>query len=244
MTKHDSPVPLYVQIKDYIRLNIQSGVYSVHQRVPSERQLAEQFKVNRLTVSKALNELAQEGLVYSRVGKGTFVSPAKIDQALQSLTSFTEDISSRGKKPSRRVLCAQIELANPEVAHALRLLPGAEVVALHRVRFADDLPIALEKAHIIYALCPDILEKHDFSRESLYGVLRTDYNLRLTHAYQTIEAQIAGEDERDALETDFGTPILRITRVTYTDDDRPVEYVRSSYRGDRYKFYTVLRQLD
>jgi GntR family transcriptional regulator len=104
MAKHDSPVPLYVQIKDYLRLNIQNGVFAVNERIPSERKLAEQFDVNRLTVSKALSELAQEGLIYSRVGKGTYVSPARIDQALQSLASFTEDMSSRGKKASSRVL--------------------------------------------------------------------------------------------------------------------------------------------
>ncbi len=96
--------------------------------------MAEQFSVNRLTVSKALTELAREGLVYSQVGKGTYVSPAKIDQMLQSLTSFTEDISRRGQKASSRVLYARVDPANAEVAKALSILPGAEVVVLHRVR--------------------------------------------------------------------------------------------------------------
>jgi len=112
------------------------------------------------------------------------------------------------------------------------------------VRMADALPIALERSHIIYALCPGILENHDFSRESLYQVLRKEYHLRLTHAHQSIEAQTAGEDEQAALEAEPCTPILRIARVTYNDSEQPIEYVRASYRGDRYKFYTVLRQLD
>jgi GntR family transcriptional regulator len=244
MTKHDSPIPLYVQIKDYIRLNIQNGVFAVNERIPSERQLAEQFSVNRLTVSKALSELAQEGLIYSSVGKGTYVSPTRIDQGLQSLTSFTDDMHSRGKQASSRVLYSAVDPANEETAKALLILPGAEVVVLHRVRFADALPIAVEKSHIIYALCPGILETHDFSRESLYRVLREEYNLRLTHAHQTIEAHVAGEDEREVLDAGPCTPILRITRVTYNENEQPIEYVRSSYRGDRYKFYTVLRQLD
>ncbi len=244
MRKHDSPVPLYVQIKDYIRLNIQNGIYAVNERIPSERQLAEQFGVNRLTVSKALSELTQEGLIYSSVGKGTYVSPAKIDQALQSLTSFTEDMTSRGQTASSRVLYSGVEPANEEVAKALSILTGVEVVVLHRVRMADALPIALERSHIIYALCPGILENHDFSRESLYQVLRKEYHLRLTHAHQSIEAQTAGEDEQAALEAEPCTPILRIARVTYNDSEQPIEYVRASYRGDRYKFYTVLRQLD
>ncbi len=244
MTKHDSPVPLYIQIKDYIRLNIQNGIFATNERIPSERQLADQFSVNRLTVSKALNELAQEGLIYSRVGKGTYVSPAKIDQALQSLTSFTEDMSKRGKRAASRVLHSAIEPASGEVAKELSILPGAEVVVLHRLRLADDQLIALERSHIIYALCPNILERHDFSRESLYQVLHDEYNLHMTFAQQTIEALVASEAEQDILEADPCTPILSITRVTFDDSEHPIEYVRSSYRGDRYKFRTVLRTVE
>ncbi|MCD4686094.1 MAG: GntR family transcriptional regulator [Anaerolineae bacterium] len=244
MAKHDSPVPLYVQIEDYIRQNIQSGIFEVNERIPSERQLAEQFSVNRLTVSKAISELVQEGLLYTQVGKGTYVCPVKIDQVLQSLTSFTQDMDGRGKHASSRVLRAAVEPAGEEVAKALAILPGAEVFALHRVRMADNKLIALEKSHLIYALCPGILEQHDFSRESLYKVLRESYGIYLTYAHQTIEASIAEADELDALEATPCTPILRITRVTHDEQDRAIEFVRSSYRGDRYKFRTVLSQVE
>jgi GntR family transcriptional regulator len=244
MARHDSPVPLYIQIKDYIRLNIQNGLFATNERIPSERQLADQFSVNRLTVSKALNELAQEGLIYSRVGKGTYVSPAKIDQALQSLTSFTEDMSKRGKRAASRVLRAAVEPASEDVAKELSILPGAEVVALHRLRLADGQLIALERSHITYALCPNILERHDFSGESLYQVLREDYHLHMTYAQQTIEAHVASEAEMAVLEAGPCTPILSITRVTFDEAEHPIEYVRSSYRGDRYKFRTVLRTIE
>lgn len=244
MTQHDSPTPLYVQIKDYIRLNIQNGVYCVNDKIPSERQFAKQFGVNRLTVSKALKELAQEGVLYSQVGKGTYVAPAKIDQMLQTLTSFTQDMIGRGRNVSSRVLYASIDPASEEIAKALSILRGAEVVVLQRVRLADGQIIALEKSHIINALCPNILDHHDFSQESLYHVLRTEYNLQMTYAKQTIEAQIVGDEELELLEAGPYTPILSITRVTYDVNDQPIEYVRSSYRGDRYKFYTVLRTLE
>ncbi len=244
MTKHHSSVPLYIQIKEYIRQNIQSGVFEVNERIPSERQLAEQFSVNRLTVSKALSELVREGLLYTQVGKGTYVCLVKIDQALQSLTSFTQDMDGRGKSASSRVLHAAIEPAGTEVAKALAILPGAEVFALHRVRLADDQLIALEKSHIIYALCPGILERHNFSCESLYKVLRDSYRIHLTYAHQTIEASIAEAEELEVLEADACTPILRITRVTHNEHDRAIEFVRSLYRGDRYKFRTVLSQVE
>jgi len=244
MTKHDSPLPLYVQIKHYVRLNIQKGVFRVNTRIPSERQLAQQFSVNRLTVSKALKELAQEGMIYSRVGKGSYVCPPKINQTLQSLSSFTEEMKRRGQRASSRVLHAEIEPAGEEVAEALSILPGAEVVVLVRLRLADDDVIALEKSHILNALCPGILLHHDFSCESLYHVLREEYGLRMTYAHQTIEAQVANDTDHRMLETKGGAPILSIVRVTYNDQDQPFEYVRSAYRGDRYRFYTVLRLVE
>ena len=244
MVTHDSPVPLYVQIKDYIRRSIQNGVIAAHERVPSERELAQQFNVNRLTASRALKELALEGLIYSRVGKGTYVSPPKINQTLQSLSSFSEEMRQRGQRASSRVLHAAVEPANEQVARALSILPGTEVVRLVRVRLADDLPIALESSHILAAVCPGILERHDFASESLYQVLREEYGLRMTYAHQTIEAQVASEPELKALECKPGTPILSIVRVTYTDTDQAIEDVRSAYRGDRYKFHTELRLVE
>lgn len=244
MVTHDSPVPLYVQIKDYIRRCIQTGAIEVNGRVPSERELAQQFNVNRLTASRALKELVQEGLIYSRVGKGTYVCPPKINQALKSLSSFTEEMRQLGQRASSRVLHAAVEPATEQVARALTVLPGTEVVVLVRVRLADDLPIALENSHILAALCPDILDNHDFAHESLYHVLRHDYGLRMTYAHQTIEAKVASEAELKALECMPGTPILSIVRVTYTDSDQPIEYVRSAYRGDRYKFHTELHLIE
>jgi GntR family transcriptional regulator len=241
MTMRDSSVPLYIQIKDYIRLNIETGHFAINSRIPSERDLARQFNVNRLTVSKALKELAQEGLVFSRVGKGTYVCAPKINQTLEHLSSFTEEMKRRQQTPSSRVLHAGIDMASDEVAQALSVSPGTEIVVLVRVRLADNLPVALESSHIVHALCPGLLDTHDFSRESLYHVLREEYGLRLTYAHQTIEAQGASLDEVKALETKSGMPILNIVRVTYSDQDRPIEYVRSAYRGDRYKFHTLLR---
>jgi GntR family transcriptional regulator len=179
------------------------------------------------------------------VGKGTYVCPPKINQALQSLSSFTDDMRRRGQRPSSRVLHVGIEPADDETARALGLIPGTECLTLIRVRMADDEPIALEKCYVVYTLCPKILDHHDFAQESLYQVLREEYGIRMTYAHQTIEAQVVNDDEiRSALETKHGAPILSVVRVTYNDQDEPFEYVRSAYRGDRYKFHTVLRLVE
>lgn len=238
---HDSPVPLYVQIKEYIRLNIQSGTFLENTRIPSERQLADQFNVSRLTVSKAINELTQEGLLHSRVGKGTFVSSVKIEQELRTLTSFTEEMGRRGQRPSSRVLYASVDPANHETAKALQITDGTKVVVLKRVRMADEQPVALETSAILAAVCPDILQSHDFSRQSLYSVLREEYGMAIAFAQQTFEARQPTEDEVKALHLEAYTPILGIARVTYNAQEQPIEFVRSAYRGDRYKFNAVLR---
>jgi GntR family transcriptional regulator len=243
MLSRDSSVPLYVQIKEYIRQNILSGVYPPDSRIPSERQLAEQFGVSRLTVKNALDELAQEGLLHTRVGKGTFVSASKINQELHTLSSFTEEMLRRGQHPSSRVLSTGIMAADEEVARALQIEPGTKVVVMKRVRLADNQPVALETTTLVAALCPAILEKHDFSCESLYRVLSEEYGLRMVHAQQTIEARHATHHEVEALKIEPHIPILGITRVTYNEQDQPVEYARSAYRGDRYKFNAILRRV-
>lgn len=241
MIAHDSSVPLYIQIKDYIRLNIQAGVFPENSRIPSERQLAEQFQVSRLTVSKAINELIQEGLLHSHVGKGTFVSSTKIEQELRTLTSFTEEMIRRGQRPSSRVLYAVVEPASSEVTKALLLPSGTKIIVLKRVRLADNQPVALETSAIVAAICPDIVGKHDFSQESLYQVLREECGIRIAYARQTFESRQATPEEQEALHLDPHTPILGITRVTYNAQEQPIEYVRSAYRGDRYKFNAILR---
>lgn len=236
--------PLYEQIKDYILLNIQSGNFSPDSRIPSERELSEQFNVSRMTVTKALHELTRDGLLYARVGKGTFVSPRRIDQQLEMLTSFTEDMARRGQRSASRVLAASLQPASEDAAHYLGLLTGTPVVSLQRVRLAEGEPIALEHCMLVAAMCPQILERFDFSHDSLYEVLWREYGLGMRYAEQTIEARVASEYEATALEVLPGSPVLAITRVSYAEGDRPVEFVLSAYRGDRYKFHAILRKLE
>jgi len=135
--RREAPDPLYIQVKDTLVAEITSGRYSAHQRLPSERELSEKYKVSRMTARQALLDLAREGLIYTRVGKGTFVAEPKIDQQLRTVTGFSQDMHVRGNKPSSRVLEAGVVPATPEVAAALRLLPDAEVIVLARVRLAD-----------------------------------------------------------------------------------------------------------
>jgi GntR family transcriptional regulator len=236
----EAPDPLYLQLKDSLVAEITSGRYRSNQRLPSERELSTQFQVSRMTVRQALLELARDGTIYTRVGKGTFVAEPKIDQQLRALTGFSQDVRARGGKPSSRVLEARVISATPDMAAALRLAPEAEVILLARLRLADSVPLAVELAYLPFALFPRLLH-HNFARESLYDVLETEYKLTLTQAEQSIEAALAVPREIELLKLMPPAAVLKMQRLTFSADGVPVEYVLSSYRGDRYKFRSMLQ---
>lgn len=239
----DSPIPLYMQIKDFIRQKIEAGDFPSNTRLPSERQLADQFDVSRLTVTKAFKELEQEKLVYTQVGKGTYVTPsAKIQQQLEVLSSFTEDMSTKQKKAKSRILRQEVvNIENRAVIDALNLEAGDEVFILERLRLADGQLIALEKAHIPYCVCPNIESNYNFEHESLYHILKTVYHIQLTTANQIVEARIATLREAKLLEINKKDAVLGFIRTAFNHKNEPVEYVESTYSGDRYTLQFVLK---
>lgn len=238
--RREAPDPLYTQIKESLTADIAAGHYHPHQRLPSERELAISFKVSRMTVRQALLELARDGTIYTRVGKGTFVAEPKIDQQLDTLTGFSQDIAARGRKPSSQVLECKVIPATPDVAAALRLPPQAEIYLLARLRLAEGDPLAVETAHLPFLLFPNLLD-HNFATESLYDVLENEYGCKLTRAEQWIEAVLASPREIELLQLLPPAALFRMERLTLTNDGVPVEYVISFYRGDRYKFHSILQ---
>lgn len=241
MLNPGSKVPLYIQLNEYLRKQIDIGAYPIGARLPSERELAETNAVSRMTARQALQLLIQQGYADSRVGKGTFATLPKIKQELTELTGFSEEMRRRGMRPSSRVLRAEVRLASDEIAERLQLQAGSEIVVLIRTRHADETPVALEESCLNHQLCPGILALHDFNRESLYQVLRANYGLRLAWASQAIEARLPTRAECEALAIKRSEPVLSLTRVTFDDADRPIEYARSAYCGSRYQFKAILR---
>jgi GntR family transcriptional regulator len=239
----NAATPLYIQIKDTLQAQIESGALAVGDRLPSERELADAFGVSRMTARQALQLLQQNGLSRRQVGKGSYVSRPQIDQELRELTSFSQDMSGRGLHPASRVLRAELLAADIETASQLRAAPGEEIVVLQRVRLADGKAIALETAHLLHRLCPGILDHYDFAVESLYRVLQADYGLHQVWANQVIGARMPSRAERMALGLSPRTPVLSLQRVTYDQEDRPIEFVRSCYHSERFQLHTVLREL-
>ena len=233
------PIPLYYQIKARLLEAMENGQLKPGDRVMSERELTAQFGVSRMTARQALIELENQGYLYRVQGKGTFVSTPKLEQPLAGLTSFTEDMRRRGLEPGARVLAARETVAGRRVARALGIGEAASVYQLERLRLAGGEPMALESAHVPAALVPGLLESGHMEH-SLYRILRERYDIHLVRATQSLEAVAANLYEAEMLHVKEGTPLLLLERVARDTADRPIEFVRSLYRGDRYRFTTEL----
>ncbi len=239
----NSSEPLYLQIRHAVLQAIQEGRLVPHQRVPSERELSEAMGISRMTVRQALQTLINDGYLYTVPGKGTFVACGpKIEQNLQRLSGFTEEVRAQGFVPGSRVLSVSHVEADAHIARALDIAPGTLLVCITRQRLVDDVPVALESAYLVHARFPG-LDSVDFSSNSLYDVLQSRYGIRLVHAKQIIEAQEADEEVGPLLGIEPHKPVLAMERTTFADDGKPVEYVRSYYRADRFRLKVELRVL-
>ncbi|MBB5174709.1 GntR family transcriptional regulator [Texcoconibacillus texcoconensis] len=235
MIDKQSPIPIYYQLEEWVKHNIERGEWEEGMMIPSERELAEKHEVSRMTIRQAINNLVNAGYLSREKGKGTFVEPNKIEQPLQGLTSFTEDMEARGMKPGARLLSIGIVSATEMVANRLDISEGSQVFELRRVRLADDQPMALEATYLPVELVPEFSET--IANHSLYDYIENELGFEVEKATQSIEASIVSDEERDVLGLESGDPVLLIERCTSLKDGRPLEFVKSVYRADRYKFY-------
>lgn len=205
-------------------------------QLPSERVLADRHGVARMTVRGVIDQLVRDGLVHRVHGQGTFVSEPRIAQS-SSLTSFSEDMATRGMVPSSIVLAQEVVPAPAAIALSLELPAGEEIVRIKRIRLGDGDPIALEHTHLPARRFPG-LEEVDLTDRSLYVVLSHEYGCALGTSEQRIAAVALRDADAHLLHTDADTPALRIERVTRDARGAPIELVRSIYRGDRFELHT------
>lgn len=238
-----SVVPLYYQIQQRLLDQIRLGILKPGEPVPSEQELAGRLSVSRMTARQALKSLCDLGITYSQQGKGTFVSASKVEKNIRQVLSFTEEMGGRGFRPRSKVLAFEAVPGNEEIAGALQLASGETVIKLHRIRMADSTPMGLECSYVPQRLCPDLLEKFEPS-SSLYRTLFERYGLQMAFAEEVVEAAIATAEESRMLRLAKGSPVFLFTRTSCVQSGRPVEYVKSTYRADRYKIRHRLTRLN
>lgn len=237
----NSPVPRYYQLKEILLERVRRGEWKPGDLIPSERELSETYNISRMTARQAITDLVNEGVFYREQGRGTFVTQNKITQQLLNLTGFTEDIRARGQRPSTKVLAASLSPADDVAAERLRINPGDMVFVLRRLRLADDEPLAIEVSMLNFKGCERLAEE-DLEHNSLYRLLETQYGIPLMEADQEIEAGLIGDEEAKILKVPTGGAALFTRRTTYTDRNRPIEYAKSVYRGNKYTFHTHLKR--
>ncbi|WP_038058876.1 GntR family transcriptional regulator [Thermus amyloliquefaciens] len=220
--------PKYLEVARRLREALLQGIYK--EALPPERTLAEALGVSRDSLRKALDLLEEEGLVVRRQGSGTFV--AKRATFRTRLLGFSEEMRALGLRPETRVLQVEKGPPTPEEAMALALSPGEGVLRLLRLRLADGEPMALERAALpLWALS-------EVPEGSLYQALEAK-GLRPVRALQRLRA-VAAREEARPLGVEPGSPLLHLERVSYLEDGRPVEFVKSWYRADRYELLVEL----
>jgi GntR family transcriptional regulator len=210
----------------------------VGQPIPAERQLAVDLAVSRLTVRAALDELVRDGYLDRRHGSGTYVTEPKIAQPL-TLTSFSDDMRRRGMTPGSRTLELMPTVAGARLAHRLGVSPEARLIRVKRLRLADSKPMAMEVLHIPEGLVPG-LTRADFENHSFYELLRERYGISIASGTQSIEPTVTSEEESEVLGVPLHSPAFLFERTTVSESGRIVEFVRSIYRGDRYRLVADL----
>ncbi|UOR10388.1 phosphonate metabolism transcriptional regulator PhnF [Halobacillus amylolyticus] len=234
MIDKQSPLPMYYQIEEEIKQRIAEDEYRAGDMIPSERELSETYEVSRMTVRQAITNMVNEGVLFREKGRGTFVADKKIEQPLQGMTSFTEDMKSRGMDASSKLLIFEKITAPFDIARKLQIDEKADVYKIQRIRYADQKPMAIETTFIPVAMLPGLSER--VVQGSLYDYIERTKKLKIGKASQMIEATTADENQSSLLDVSALSAILHIERNSFLTDGTPFEVVKSSYRADRYKF--------
>jgi GntR family transcriptional regulator len=237
--QRSDPTPLYLQLQKVLRGAINEKVVAAEDAIPTERELADDFSVSRITVRKAVQGLVAEGLLTRRHGAGTFVTGTRVDtrvaKSFSKLSSFSEDMRARGRKPSSTWLNKAAGFVNPVESLSLGLSPGSVIYRFHRIRFADSVSMAIE-----YSTIPGYsLSSESAVEDSLYAALDIS-GFRPVRALQRVRAIVFNAEQANILSIETGAPGLFIERCGFLEDGRAAEFTQSYYRGDSYDLVAEL----
>lgn len=235
---NNNRLPLYYQLYDIIVDKIEGGVYSEDDKLPSERELCEEYDISRATVRRAMVELEKNNYIYKRQGKGVFISSKAFEQDLLSFYSFTEEMKKSGKKPSSKVIDFEKIKADEKIAEKLELAVGTEIYKFTRLRLADEIAMMLETSYLPAARFEG-LKAELLDEKAMYDIFSDKYNVRFDKAEETFQATAINEDEEKHLRVKQDSPAILLKRWTY-EDNKVIEYTVSVARGDKFKFHVTL----
>lgn len=227
---YNNSIPLYIQLKSRLEQHIIDGFYQ--DRIPSEREIMDEFYVSRSTVRQAIGELVSEGVLERRPGRGTFVALKPIDDWLGNLSSTSETIDRMGMKPGAKLIFSKTVELPPYIQ---QIIGFSQAYQIKRIRYADDLPIGIENNYYPESI-GNKLANFDLNNVTLYDLLEVDLGIRTKEADQVIRAAIAKNEETKLLGVNQYTPVLNVSRKLVDIENRLVEYEQAVYRADMYSF--------
>lgn len=236
----NSQKPLYEQLIEFIKNEIDSGGLKVGDLLPSENEFCERYDISRPTVRQALSALEEQGFVVRMRGKGSFVTRPKVKRSLKNLYSFSDEVSAMGLHPKSKVVAYEVITPGEEIRERLGLGDLDEkVYSITRVRYAEEEPIALEMAFIPKRFCP-FLTQDKIETGSLYKTLAEQAGLKIGYAKETYETSMLSESEAKILGAPVGTCAFFIQRTAYTSSHEVFEYTVMIVRSDRCKYEVEL----
>lgn len=230
-----TPGPLYARIRDELRTKIVTGTYQPHQRLPSESDLIKSYGVSRITVRQALGELEKEGLLFKVAGKGMFASKPKSFQSLTRLQGFAEAMSQQGHEIYNRLVSLNFLPAPEAIAPRLGVTAGSSITELRRVRHLNREPISFDILYV-NSIIGERLVKEDLASRDIFLIEENDYGIPLGFADLAIEAVLADRETAELLQIAEDSPILRVERLTHTEDGAPLNFEYLFCRADNFQF--------
>jgi GntR family transcriptional regulator len=227
----NSPMPLWAQLESALKGRLDAGEFD--DRFPTDNELVGEYGVSRHTVREAIRHLNASGILRRERGRGTVINRSEFIQPLGALYSMFESVEASGAVQRNRVIELREDL-NPAVAEQLELPADAPLLFLERLRFADDEPLAIDRAWLPLKIGAPLL-KSDFEHTALYDELELRCGIRPEAGWERIAPLLPSPEERKLLAMRRGEAAFFLERLS-TSNGRPLEWRTTTVRGDRYRF--------
>jgi len=230
----DLSIPLYQQVKDYLKAKITSCEWEIGYQLPTERELASQFEVSNITVKRAVHELVNKGLLRRQSGKGTFVTQVE-ERNITTFVSLRNEAWEHHEHP-HKTLSFKKDRAGNKIGNLLDINANAYVYKINRLKMQEDIPAVIEYSFIPANLFP-ALESSDIENELLYNTFMTKYGTKLGKARVYFSTTLAKEHEADLLDIPIGEQLFVFERYTVTTDNQTIEYSKFILKQDQSRYF-------
>nr|WP_263326389.1 UTRA domain-containing protein [Neobacillus sp. Marseille-Q6967] len=234
-----SHMPLYSQLKQVIKEEINRGNYLPGEQLPSESILCERYGVSRITARRAITDLVKEGILHSQQGKGTYVKESKVKRELISVGGFSETTTASGKTPSSQILSNLIIKPDDHLMSVLKLGPNDNLLKLHRLLLIDNDPFIIETSYYPLRYLPG-LEQLIGQTTSTYKILKEHYKIEISRSEKSLDVVTATDYEAKLFGCDISTPLYFIEKTAFDQQKRPIHLSQSLFVTTKVKFtFTV-----